>query len=110
MVRRVLRWGTALGLGAVWWWAVLRIALGQGVGVLEGAVAIGGWGLSVLPVHCVPRTRAAGAVAAGRWRSAWRAGQVVTAVPDPGAAGADPDRRDDAEPESAPAGLGDGRP
>lgn len=43
-----------LGLvaGAVWWWAVLRLALvPEHAGVLEGAVAAGGWGLSLLPVH-----------------------------------------------------------
>jgi hypothetical protein len=43
-----------LGLvaGAVWWWAVLRLALApEHAGVLEGAVAAGGWGLSLLPVH-----------------------------------------------------------
>ncbi|MBT2363776.1 hypothetical protein J7E88_00100 [Streptomyces sp. ISL-10] len=43
-----------LGLvaGAVWWWAVLRLALvPEQAGVLEGAVAAGGWGLSLLPVH-----------------------------------------------------------
>lgn len=72
MLRRVVRRGTVLGLGALWWWAVLRIAFGHGAGALEGAVAIGGWGLSVLPVHCVPEGRAAGAVAAGRWAAAWR--------------------------------------
>ncbi|WP_250402230.1 hypothetical protein [Streptomyces cellostaticus] len=117
MVRRVLCWGAALGLGAVWWWAVLRIALGQGAGVLEGAVVIGGWGLSVLPVHCVPEGRATGAVAAGRWRSAWRAGSVVTAVPGPcstgpgpGSGGGDPFRCDGIDPDTAPAGPGDGCP
>ncbi|MFJ8195181.1 hypothetical protein ACIQ8D_36425 [Streptomyces sp. NPDC096094] len=64
----------ALGLGALWWWAVLRLALEPGAGVLEGAVAVGGWGLSVLPVHCAPRRRAAGVLSAGRWRRALRHG------------------------------------
>lgn len=68
---RTVRRAAALGLGALWWWAVLRLALEPGAGVLEGAVAVGGWGLSVLPVHCVPKRRAA--VAAGRWRRALRA-------------------------------------
>ncbi|MGW5198705.1 hypothetical protein [Streptomyces spiralis] len=45
----------ALGLGALWWWAVLRLVLSGDAGVLEGAVAAGGWGLSLLPVHCVPK-------------------------------------------------------
>src|SRR5882757_289134 len=57
MAGRIARWGAALGLGAVWWWAVLRLALAPGAGVLEGAVAAGGWGLSLLPVHCVPKGR-----------------------------------------------------
>lgn len=74
MARRTARWGAVVGLGAVWWWAVLRLALAPGAGVLEGAVAAGGWGLSLLPVHCVPKSRAAGALRAGRWREAWRAG------------------------------------
>ncbi|MDQ0937812.1 hypothetical protein [Streptomyces turgidiscabies] len=58
MAVRTVRWGALLGLGAVWWWAVLRLALAPGAGVLEGAVAAGGWGLSLLPVHCVPKARA----------------------------------------------------
>ncbi|MFG3112306.1 hypothetical protein [Streptomyces tendae] len=69
---RTARRAAALVLGALWWWAVLRLALEPGAGVLEGAVAVGGWGLSVLPVHCVPRRRAAGALVAGRWRRALR--------------------------------------
>ncbi|MFE6628196.1 hypothetical protein ACFVNB_13185 [Streptomyces rochei] len=67
---RAARRAAALGLGALWWWAVLRLALEPGAGVLEGAVAVGGWGLSVLPVHCVPRRQAAGAVGRERWRRA----------------------------------------
>ncbi|WP_327353003.1 hypothetical protein [Streptomyces sp. NBC_01304] len=49
-------WGAAgLVLGSLWWWAVLRLALvPEGSGVLEGAVVAGGWGLGLLPVHCVP--------------------------------------------------------
>lgn len=84
MAGRIARWGLALGLGAVWWWAVLRLALTPHAGALEGAVAAGGWGLSLLPVHCMPKARAAGAVATGRWREAWRVS--VTPV-----AGASPD-------------------
>nr|WP_078948145.1 hypothetical protein [Streptomyces griseus] len=64
--------GAGLGLGVLWWWAVLRIALVPDAGVLEGAVAVGGWGLSLLPVHCVARSRAVGALGAGRWVEAWR--------------------------------------
>jgi hypothetical protein len=88
MARPIGRWGAALGLGALWWWAVLRLAVAPDAGALEGAVAAGGWGLSLLPVHCVPKARAAGAVAAGRWRVAWRA---TTASPRPRSdAGSDP--------------------
>lgn len=43
---------TGLVAGGLWWWAVLRLAfLPEQAGVLEGAVAAGGWGLSLLPVH-----------------------------------------------------------
>ncbi|MFB7861428.1 MULTISPECIES: hypothetical protein [unclassified Streptomyces] len=44
----------AVGLvaGGLWWWAVLRLLLVPGEsGPVEGAVAAGGWGLSLLPVH-----------------------------------------------------------
>jgi hypothetical protein len=87
MVRRTVRWGLALGLGAVWWWAVLRLAVGADSGVLEGAVAAGGWGVSLLPVHCVPKGRANGAVRPGRWMAAWRAGAGTEASPRPGSGG-----------------------
>ncbi|UQI47538.1 hypothetical protein M1P56_25935 [Streptomyces sp. HU2014] len=52
------RLGTALVLGGLWWWAALR-ALGQPGrgGPVEVFVVAGGWGLSLLPVHCVPWTR-----------------------------------------------------
>ncbi|MFC9281955.1 hypothetical protein [Streptomyces collinus] len=83
VVRRVVRWGAALGLGVLWWWAVLRIALGTGSGVIEGAVVVGGWGLSVLPVHCVPKRQAAGAVETGRWAAAWRTADATRASPRP---------------------------
>ncbi|MFD5269325.1 hypothetical protein [Streptomyces sp. NPDC058335] len=66
------RRGAALVLGVVWWWAAVRLAVAPDAGVLEGAVAAGGWGLSLLPVHCVAKSRAVGAVAAGRWGAAWR--------------------------------------
>lgn len=69
------RWaarGVGLGAGVLWWWAVLRFALSPDAGALEGAIAAGGWGLSLLPVHCVPKARAVGAVDTERWVRAWR--------------------------------------
>ncbi|MFF3350269.1 hypothetical protein [Streptomyces sp. NPDC002779] len=87
----IARWGAALGLGALWWWAVLRLAVAPDAGALEGAIAAGGWGLSLLPVHCVPKTRAVGALATGRWVRAWRTAGVTTASPRPRSdAGSDP--------------------
>jgi hypothetical protein len=67
MAGRIARWGAALALGGLWWWGVLRLALAPDAGVLEGAVAAGGWGLSLLPVHCVPKTKAAGAAGSDHW-------------------------------------------
>ncbi|WP_155058315.1 hypothetical protein [Streptomyces blattellae] len=92
MTGSIARWGVALGLGVLWcglgvlwWWAALRLALAPDAGVLEGAVAAGGWGLSLLPVHCVPKGRAPGAVQAGRWREAgrvaWRVALATRASP-----------------------------
>ncbi|WP_328874180.1 hypothetical protein OHT76_31275 [Streptomyces sp. NBC_00287] len=87
----IVRRGVALGLGALWWWAVLRLAVAPDAGVVEGAIAAGGWGLSLLPVHCVPKARAAGALATGRWVQAWRAAGITTASPHPRSdAGSDP--------------------
>ncbi|MFC8229298.1 hypothetical protein [Streptomyces sp. NPDC057287] len=55
----VRRWVPALVLGGVWWWAVLRLFLRpEHAGVVEGAVAAGGWGLSLLPVHVAAASRA----------------------------------------------------
>ncbi|MER5597299.1 hypothetical protein [Streptomyces sp. NPDC002265] len=78
---RAVRWGAALGLGALWWWAVLRLALAPDSGALEGTVVVGGWGLSLLPVHCMPKAGAPGALGAGRWIRAWRGAPVTTASP-----------------------------
>ncbi|MEV6195856.1 hypothetical protein AB0M19_26050 [Streptomyces sp. NPDC051920] len=72
MAGRTVRRGACLLLGALWWFSALRLALVPGAGVLEGAIAAGGWGLSLLPVHCVPKSAAAGAVGSGRWRRRWR--------------------------------------
>ncbi|MGW8888810.1 hypothetical protein [Streptomyces sp. NPDC055749] len=55
------RWVPALVLGALWWWAVLRLVLEpEHAGVIEGAVAAGGWGLSLLPVHVAASARPGG--------------------------------------------------
>ncbi|WP_406839159.1 hypothetical protein ACICHK_29040 [Streptomyces sp. AHU1] len=72
MTGRTARRGACVLLGALWWFSVLRLVLVPGAGILEGAVAAGGWGLSLLPVHCVPKSRAAGAVGPDRWRDHWR--------------------------------------
>ncbi|MFE2880367.1 hypothetical protein ACFXG6_34695 [Streptomyces roseus] len=79
----------AVALGALWWWAVLRLALAPGdSGPVEGAVAVGGWGLGLLPVHCTPgpprrtrRTAAGDAGAAGQADGAG-AGPSADPVPD----------------------------
>jgi hypothetical protein len=56
----VVRWVVAPVLAGVWGWAVLRLAVQPDQsGPLEAAVAAGGWGLSLLPVHCVPAAEAA---------------------------------------------------
>ncbi|MEV7683952.1 hypothetical protein AB0O64_36280 [Streptomyces sp. NPDC088341] len=48
----------ALALGGLWWWAVLRLALvPEHSGLVEGAVAAGSWGLSLLPVHVTAARR-----------------------------------------------------
>ncbi|MGY0491322.1 hypothetical protein [Streptomyces sp. WG-D5] len=57
---RVLRWVPAVVCGALWWWGALRLAFAPDAGALEGAVVAGGWGLSLLPVHALPKSRAAG--------------------------------------------------
>ncbi|MFJ2824076.1 hypothetical protein ACIO7M_23610 [Streptomyces toxytricini] len=64
----------ALAAGVLWCWAVLRLVLEpEASGPLESAVAVGGWGLGVLPVHCAPhrgrrkgRASGGGAAAGGR--------------------------------------------
>ncbi|WP_432057773.1 hypothetical protein [Streptomyces sp. bgisy022] len=75
MTGHIVRRGAAAGLGVLWCWAVARLVYAPDAGVLEGAVAAGGWGLSVLPVHCVPKGDAEGALQAGRWRRAWNTGR-----------------------------------
>ncbi|MFE6224758.1 hypothetical protein [Streptomyces sp. NPDC057854] len=65
----------AVGLvvGGLWWWAVLRLLLVPGEsGAVEGAVAAGGWGLSLLPVHVAASSRPARLLTASRLTTAWR--------------------------------------
>ncbi|MFE8915634.1 hypothetical protein [Streptomyces globisporus] len=72
----IRRWVPALVLGGLWWWAVLRLVLRPDqAGLVEGAVAAGGWGLSLLPVHVasVASVVPLGSGAApGRLTRAWR--------------------------------------
>ncbi|WP_367825973.1 hypothetical protein [Streptomyces sp. LMG1-1-1.1] len=70
----------ALAAGGLWWWAVLRLLLMPAdAGPVEGAVAAGGWGLSLLPVHVAAssRRRARGAFGGGVDPSAGGAGLSV---------------------------------
>ncbi|MBZ4323931.1 hypothetical protein [Streptomyces huiliensis] len=47
-----------VAMGGVWWWAVCRLVDEPGrADSVEGLVVTGGWGLSLLPVHCVPWSR-----------------------------------------------------
>jgi hypothetical protein len=77
----VLRAALAVAGGVLWWWAVLRLVLVPGEsGAVEGAVAVGGWGLGLLPVHCVPLARAAG-VSEARRRGDGPVARAVRAAP-----------------------------
>ncbi|WP_188275546.1 hypothetical protein [Streptomyces sp. CBMA152] len=61
-----VRWVPALVVGALWWWAALRLLTVPGeAGVTEGAMVVGGWGLSLLPVHVVGPVRVTGSVRGG---------------------------------------------
>ncbi|WP_078613565.1 hypothetical protein [Streptomyces katrae] len=77
-------------MGVLWWWAVLRLALAPGEsGPVEGAVAVGGWGLGLLPVHCTPRPvrrtrRAAGDGPRGDGAAAGRAATRASTLPRSG--------------------------
>lgn len=52
----------ALGGGALWWLAVLRLGLrpdapGSPAGGLHAAIVAGGWSLGLIPMHAVPARR-----------------------------------------------------
>lgn len=66
---------SALVLGGLWWWAVLRLALvPEQTGLIDGAAAASGWGLSLLPVHvaAAPGSRRRAAGRGSRWLAAVR--------------------------------------
>ncbi|MEV6700625.1 hypothetical protein AB0M68_26270 [Streptomyces sp. NPDC051453] len=102
-VWRTARWIPAVAIGALWWWSLLRLAFSPDAGAFEGAVAAGGWGLSLLPVHAVPKSRAAGAV-----RSVRPGGTSAGPIRPPGASvgGAGRGRTSAGEMRSAGAGGG----
>ncbi|MEU3961875.1 hypothetical protein AB0F42_18945 [Streptomyces buecherae] len=53
-----VRLAGALLLSGAWGWAVLWTAAESApAGPVEGVLLAGGWGLSMLPVHCVPADR-----------------------------------------------------
>ncbi|MFE9256863.1 hypothetical protein [Streptomyces sp. NPDC006879] len=59
-MHRPLRWALVLFGASLWWWAALRLVAAPGrAGTFECAVALGGWGISLLPVHAVPAAMAA---------------------------------------------------
>ncbi|MGA5196358.1 hypothetical protein [Streptomyces exfoliatus] len=89
MVRRRVTPATlalvAIGLaaGGLWWWAVLRLLLAPAeTGPVEGAVAAGGWGLSLLPVHVAAASRRPGVlgrrVTRASRRRRWGAGSGLS--------------------------------
>ncbi|MFD3454954.1 hypothetical protein ACFWVC_22600 [Streptomyces sp. NPDC058691] len=50
--RRPVRWVITFVAGALWWWAMVRLTVQPAkAGPLEGLVAAGGWGLSIIPMH-----------------------------------------------------------
>ncbi|MCC3772393.1 hypothetical protein [Streptomyces sp. UNOC14_S4] len=55
--RGPLGWAMTAAATGAWWWAGLRLLTHPPLsGPVEGLVIAGAWGLSLLPVHCVPRT------------------------------------------------------
>nr|WP_225801371.1 hypothetical protein [Streptomyces sp. NK15101] len=77
-----------LAAGGLWWWAVLRLLLVPvETGPVEGAVAAGGWGLSLLPVHVAASSGRRGAAASGVFSGAGISGAVARRVTGRRAAG-----------------------
>lgn len=69
--RITVRWVVAPVMAAVWCWAVADVvARPDEVRPLEATIAAGGWGLSLLPVQCVPQSASHGGIRA--WRRRWR--------------------------------------
>lgn len=52
------RWIPVCAVAALWCVAMAQAAMEIGGAAGVAAVVAGGWGLSVLPVHCVPKARA----------------------------------------------------
>jgi hypothetical protein len=102
-VWRTVRWIPAVAFGALWWWGLLRLAFSPDAGAFEGAVAAGGWGLSLLPVHTVPKSRAAGAVGSVR-QGGTSAGSIRPPGASVGAVGAGESSVGDARRGGASAG------
>ncbi|WP_329115171.1 hypothetical protein [Streptomyces sp. NBC_01353] len=66
--------------GGLWWWAVLRLVLvPEHSGLVEGAVAAGGWGLSLLPVHVTASAAAGGRARDGRTAERTGGAPITTA-------------------------------
>ncbi|MFG2116833.1 hypothetical protein ACGFRB_30050 [Streptomyces sp. NPDC048718] len=82
--------------GGLWWWAALRLLLVPGeTGPVEGVVAAGGWGLSLLPVHVAASSGRRGVVGAWAARGGGVAGAGGVGVPDEGMGAPSPGVLDD---------------
>lgn len=73
------RWVLAVVVGLLWWWAVLRLAVRpETARSWQGAAAMAGWTLGLIPLHAVP---AGAAQAVSRRRALGRAGSAGTSTP-----------------------------
>ncbi|MEV4944648.1 hypothetical protein [Streptomyces sp. NPDC053755] len=92
---------SGLAVGGLWWWAVLRLVLvPDRSGLVEGVVAAGGWGLSLLPVHVAASTSrrpggrirpgSAGPTAWRGWFTAWQERFTTASRPRRSGGGSDP--------------------